>query len=189
MINNYKSYLSALDKKLQEMFKKQAPFIKCKKGCAYCCSDGEYPMSELEYVNIMFEYENLESEKKQKVENNIKELLKQDSHKTYVCPFLLDGICSVYPARALICRSFGLISYYEDEVKKIPFCVTKGLNYSSVYNQETQKIEENAPDGTEPTAYNVNRKTLRSKNIEKDFGIFFGDDKTLYDWLKEDFSE
>ncbi|MBR6126534.1 YkgJ family cysteine cluster protein [bacterium] len=171
------------------MFKKQAPFIKCKKGCVHCCSDGEYPMSELEFINIMLEYMKLDAEKRSKVDKNIKELLNKDNPYSYTCPFLLNGECSVYPARALICRAFGLITFFKNERKKIPFCVSMGLNYSDVYCEQTSEIEENAPDGTEAKAYNVDRRTLRCKDIEESFDIFFGEDKNLYDWLKENFGK
>ena len=189
MINRYREYLSVLDKKLNNMFSKQSAFIKCKKGCVYCCKNGEYPMSELEYVYLMTEYNNLSSEIKQRVDENIKELISNECPREYTCPFLLGDICSVYNARAIICRTFGLISFYKDERKKIPFCVDMGLNYSEVYNKETGKLEKVAPDGTEPMAHNVDRRTLRSKVVEKEFDIFFGEDKSLYNFLKEDFSE
>ena len=46
MITRYREYLEFLDKKLTKMFEAQKTFIKCKKGCAYCCREGEYPLSE-----------------------------------------------------------------------------------------------------------------------------------------------
>ena len=43
MITRYREYLEFLDKKLTKMFEAQKTFIKRKKGCAYCCREGEYP--------------------------------------------------------------------------------------------------------------------------------------------------
>lgn len=189
MINRYRKYLSILDAKLEGMFERQKPFIKCKKGCVYCCSEGDYPMSELEFIDIMLAYQELNPELKLEVENNIKNLISKEKSTLYKCPFLINKACAVYSARALICRTFGLISYYKNERKKIPFCVDLGLNYAEVFNKNTGKIEAIAQDGTEPLAFNVSRNVLRSKETEKDFGIFFGEDKTLYDWLKEDFKK
>ncbi len=187
MIVRYREYLAALDKKLDEMFKKQAPFIKCKKGCAFCCKDGEFPISELEYIGIMFRYEELEDSIKEKVDANINRLLKSKRTKMYECPFLVDNICSVYKARGIICRTFGLISYYGNEHSKMPFCVEMDLNYAEVYDKESEKIVKNASDGTIPTAFNIDRRTLRNKSVEKEFHILFGEDKPLIEWLKEDF--
>lgn len=189
MINRYRKYLSIIDEKLKGMFERQAPFIKCKEGCAHCCKDGKYPMSELEFVNLMFYYYNLLEEAQIPIYKQIKELLANPMPKSYVCPFLYNDSCSVYPARALICRSFGLMSFYKDETKKIPFCVDLGLNYANVYNDDQSRIVRTAEDGTEPLAYNIDRRTLRDSQIEKDFNIFFGEDKALYDWLKDEFKD
>ena len=189
MITRYREYLKFIDERLSKMFDEQKPFIKCKKGCAYCCKEGEYPMSELEYVNLMFQYETLDDEKKQIIQNNISELLKKNRPKYYICPFLINNECSVYPSRAIICRAFGLLSFNEKGKKKVPFCVDLGLNYSNVYDKEQDKIVSFADDGTEPVAHNIERSFLRSQNFEKEFNIFFGEDKTLYEWLEEDFGE
>ena len=45
----YEIFLYTLNKELQKMFDNQAEFIKCKEGCSYCCEQGEYPFSELEF--------------------------------------------------------------------------------------------------------------------------------------------
>lgn len=161
------------------MFEAQKTFIKCKKGCAYCCREGEYPLSELEYINMMLYYNELPDDLKTRVDDNIINLLKKAREKMYECPFLVDGICSVYPARGIICRTFGLISFDEKEKKRIPFCVNLNLNYSEVYDTETQTLLGNAKDGSEPLAYNINRKFLRGSKVEKEFDIFFGEDKPL----------
>ena len=125
------------------MFEAQKPFIKCKEGCAYCCREGEYPISELEYINLMFYYNELEDNIKDRVNENISNLLEKSREKMYECPFLVDNRCSVYPARAIICRTFGLISYDEKGRKRMPFCVDLDLNYSNVYDKETQKELDN----------------------------------------------
>ena len=169
------------------MFEAQKPFIKCKEGCAYCCREGEYPISELEYINLMFYYNELEDNIKDRVNENISNLLEKSREKMYECPFLVDNKCSVYPARAIICRTFGLISYDEKGKKRMPFCVDLDLNYSNVYDKNMYKITGKAEDGTEPAAYNIDRKFLRSSKIEKEFNIYFGEDKPLIEWLEEEF--
>lgn len=189
MITRYREYLKLLDKKLEGMFEKQAPFIKCKKGCAFCCKEGEYPLSELEYIDLMFRYNELDETMKDKVTANINNLLESSRVKMYTCPFLVDNLCSVYKARGLICRTFGLLSYKEDGKNKMPFCVDLGLNYADVYDKTEGIIAKNAPDGTEPIAFNIDRTTLRSKKIEQDFQIFFGEDRAMIDWLREDFGK
>ena len=189
MITRYKEYLEFLDKKLSKMFEAQKPFIKCKEGCAYCCKEGEYPLSELEYVYMMLTYNELDDELRDKVTENIITLLKKSREKMYECPFLVDNRCSIYKARGVICRTFGLISYDDKDKKRIPFCVNLDLNYANVYDKEKHIIVSNAKDGTEPAAYNITRKVLITPKVEKQFNIFFGDDKPLVEWLsEEDFS-
>ena len=186
MINRFRKYLEIIDSKLERMFKKQTPFLHCKKGCAYCCKEGEYPLSELEYINLMFYYNSLQYEIKDKINSNIKFLIESNKQKVYTCPFLVDEVCAVYPARPIICRTFGLITFTKEGRSKIPFCVNLGLNYSEVYDKNTSKIIKCAKDGTEPVAFNIHRRTLRSKEMEDTFEIFFGEDKALIDWLKEE---
>ena len=104
----------------------------------------------------------------------------------YECPFLVDGECTIYPARAIICRTFGLISYDEKDKKRIPFCVNLDLNYANVYDKTSKQITVENLDNAEPLAYNIGRKFLRSNKIEREFDIFFGDDKPLVEWLAEE---
>lgn len=186
MISRYRKYLEILDVRLSHMFEKQAPFIKCSKGCAYCCKEGEYPLSELEYVNLMLYYNSLSGDVKDIINRNIANLIEQDRQKFYECPFLVNNECSVYPARPIICRAFGLISYKDDGKPKMPFCVDLGLNYSDVYDKDKKMLVKCADDGTEPVAYNVDRRTLRDSEIQNLFDIYFGEDKALISWLKED---
>ena len=186
MIKRYRKYLEILDVKLKHMFEEQAPFIKCKKGCVYCCKEGDYPLSELEFVNVMLKYHSLPNDIKGIINQNIENLLEKKRQKFYECPFLIDNACSVYSARPLVCRTFGLIYFLKDEKKKIPFCVELGLNYADSYDKETCKIMKPAEDGTEPKAYNVDRRTLRNREMEELFDIYFGEDRALVDWLKED---
>lgn len=186
MINRYKKYLEILDVRLNHMFEKQAPFIKCKKGCTYCCKEGEYPISELEYVNLMLYYNQLSNDVKGKINQNIEDLIKKNRQKLYTCPFLVDDLCSVYPARPIICRAFGLISYKDNGRPKMPFCIELGLNYANVYDKESEMLLRCADDGTEPVAYNIDRRTLRNNEIQDLFDIYFGEDKALIAWLKED---
>ena len=187
MIERYKKYLEFIDKSLSKMFKSQAPFIKCKKGCAYCCKEGEYPISELEYVYLMLYYNELEENIKDQINEKISKLVRNSRTKMYECPFLINNTCMVYPARAIICRTFGLISYDSNNKKRIPFCVNIGLNYSDVFDYNEHKVIKNANDGTEPLAFNVNRTFLRGNKFEKEFNLFFGEDKPLIEWLKDEF--
>lgn len=186
MINRYRKYLEILDVRLKDMFEKQAPFIKCKKGCTYCCKEGEYPLSELEYINLMLYYHSLSNDVKGVINQKIEKILEQNKQKFYECPFLVNEECAVYPARPIICRTFGLISFKTNGRPKMPFCIEFGLNYANVYDKETELLIKCADDGTEPLAFNIDRRTLRNAEMQDLFDLYFGEDKALISWLKED---
>ena len=54
MLKNYEKYLDFVTVKLDKFFEEQKPYIACKKGCARCCKNAEFPYSLLE-VNYLSE--------------------------------------------------------------------------------------------------------------------------------------
>ena len=63
LLSNYKLFLSQFDAKLECFFNKYSEYIYCKKGCCYCCQEGDYPISELELQYLMQGYINLTIQK------------------------------------------------------------------------------------------------------------------------------
>ena len=187
MITRYKEYLEFLDKKLSKMFEAQKPFIKCKEGCAYCCKEGEYPLSELEYVYMMLTYNELDDELRDKVTENIITLLKKSREKMYECPFLVDNRCSIYKARGVICRTFGLLTVGSNDKLKVPFCQSLGLNFSKVIDREHKKIDEELVKKynykNSPKTYCIDLKTLTDPDIFAGQSFEFGEIKKLIDWF------
>ena len=51
-MENYLKYLEFIDSKLHKFFERQKDYIFCKKGCAKCCKNAEFPYSliELKYL-------------------------------------------------------------------------------------------------------------------------------------------
>ena len=106
----------------------------------------------------------------------------------YRCPFLNDEkVCTVYDYRGLICRTFGLLKPNKDGKINMPFCQSLGLNYSKVYNKEKKMIDENLVKDlgykNTPKAYQIDLKTLMSKDLFEDVVLDFGEVKSLVDWL------
>lgn len=193
MINNYTAYLNMISEKIDSFFKKQQPFIFCKKGCAKCCTNAQYPFTEIEYKYLITGYNTLPFDKQTKIYNNIKNTI-NEKHKskekifTYKCPFLLDNQCSVYKYRGIICRTFGLL-VADDHGSDIPFCALEGLNYSNVYDQKKHLISSAMYNKLgvkdEPLAFNVQHNFLTSKEFADAYGFKFGKTKPLIDWLEE----
>ena len=192
----YLEFLEYLMDKLGKYFDEQAPYIKCEKGCAKCCSNGDYPFTEIEVELLKFGFSKLNDEKKQIIKNNISKILKDKAnHKsedrfTYSCPFLIDNVCSVYLYRGIICRTFGLIYIKEGANMQIPFCAYDNLNYSNVLDKNTNMLveEKKAELGieVEPKAYNIHWDFLTSDRVAHAFGFEYGKKGSLIDLLKDD---
>ena len=178
---------------INQKFENQKEYICCSKGCALCCKTIGIPFSKLEFEYLIEGYNRLDDTTKNIVNNKIKKLINNEIEKE--CPFLINNICSVYKYRGIICRTFGLLTFSNDNGKEeynIPFCAHKGLNYANVYNSEMNKISEERVKelgySEEPKFYALDRSLLFNLKLVKDLGLDFGESKRLIDWLKE-FSE
>lgn len=189
---NYLTYLHLITQKLNKYFESQKPYIFCKEGCSKCCRHGEYPCSELEFAFLQIGFSRLEPELKKIITDRVLKL-KQEKQNfkegvfNYECPFLINDRCSVYNYRPLICRTFGLPYYNDDNRIKVPFCVYEGLNYSQVYDTERHAISLEKFEKTgfkeEPLAFNVSLKFLITKVGKETMGLDFGEEKTILEWM------
>ena len=193
MIENYELFLYYLNKNLDSFFKEQAPYIFCKKGCARCCQNAEFPYSKLEATYLKLGFVKLNNKVREIVSENISKLKKEkinykDEKFLYTCPFLIDNVCSIYDFRGIVCRTFGLITAYDENTVNIPFCHNYGLNYSNVIDSKKNLItnEKWMESGikTEPKCYkNISYDILTSKDFEEKFRIKFGEKQSLIDWF------
>jgi len=194
MNKNYLNYLNFVQGKLSKYFFQQEPYICCKKGCAKCCQQGEYPFSKIEFEFLMEGFFTLPIEKQQIIMGKVQQVIHAREVNTekefmYECPFLINNECSAYNYRGVICRTFGLISSRENGNPKVPFCAFEGLNYSQVLDDEKKSISgekfSQLNIEQEPLAYNVSYKFLTSKAFEQEFGFEFGEMRPLIDWFKK----
>lgn len=196
MIEAYEKYLEIIGSYLGKFFEQQKPYIFCKEGCSICCENGSYPFSKLEFEYLMTGYEKLPDDKKTQIQENIKHIkeLKNKSKEekfSHVCPFLLDKKCSVYMYRALICRSYGLMYFYDNKKGErryhIPCCVDKGLNYSNVYDKKTYSFPTEKWKQTgievEPVSHNVSLAFLLNNELTQYLNIELNPQKVLMDWF------
>ena len=196
MLDKYLEFLEYLMGSLNNYFTSQAPYIECKMGCSKCCSNGDYPFSEIEVELLKIGFNKLDAEKKQKILNNIQKIIKdkeecpnKDEFR-YPCPFLTDNVCSVYDYRGIICRTFGLIYIKEGAKMQIPFCAYEGLNYSNVLDKEKDMLDADKMKAlgieVEPKAYNIHYDFLTSDKVAHDFQFEYGKKNSLIELLKED---
>jgi Fe-S-cluster containining protein len=198
MLEKYRNYLNYIQERfLQKFFEQQKDYIFCKEGCSHCCERGQYPFSALELKYLMQGYNKLSQEEKDIIQKKIEQVVadaKTTKDEVYLheCPFLINKKCSVYEHRGIICRTHGILFFIPNEdgesTNKIPSCVNKGLNYSSVYDNETKTIStelwENSGIETEPVAYNLSLKSLLNNALTQELGLDFGEEKALVDWFK-----
>lgn len=191
-MEHYINYLKFLDEKLSTFFKSQKPYIFCKSGCAMCCQNAQFPYSLTEMKYLLSGIEKLDEPTQAKIESNLQETLhKRQKYKgkkfLYDCPFLIDNACSLYGYRGVLCRTFGLMTTYEDGKLKAPFCCFKGLNYSNVLNLKTKTVSplkfKKLGVKEDPCGFNVSYKFLSDPEFEQEFDFKFGDKKPLIDWF------
>lgn len=193
MLCNYAVYLEFLNEKLKKFFESQKPYIFCRKGCAKCCKNSQFPYSAIEFRYLLNGALTLDKRIQEKIEANIKELLEKKKNFRgkkflYDCPFLIDDVCSVYPYRGVICRTFGLMTNTVNQKIKAPFCAFKGLNYSNVLNLRKKTISvrkfKKLNTKLEPLGFNISYKYLTCEDYERTFNIKFGESKPVIDWFE-----
>lgn len=175
MLKRYEKFLVEFDKKLNGLTQTQLKYLKCKKGCAYCCKNGDYPFSRLEMEYFMAGFQSLSKDIKDQVLENINNA---KGKKVYECPFLINNMCSMYERRSLTCRIHGL-AYLLNDVIKLPECANIGLNYSDFYNQQTKEIFiEN------PIKESLRIDDIFNSKLAQDFNLQSGEIRSLIDWFK-----
>ena len=192
MLENYLTYLVFLNNKLTKFFTSQKQFIFCKKGCARCCKNAEFPYSEIELKYLLYGFLQLDKETQNKIEENIKRIVEEKSKFKgstflYDCPFLIDDVCSVYDYRGIVCRTFGLLTKGMDDRVKVPFCCYQGLNYSNILNKKTKKLSQAKIKKLklidEPLGFNISYQFLTDPDFENSFGFKFGEKRPMIDWF------
>ena len=190
MIQNYIAFLEYLNNKLEGFFDSQKDYIFCKKGCAKCCKNAQFPYSFLELQYLLKGYLQLDKETRDIISQKV-DKIKEDKIKSkedlfrYECPFLINNECSVYNYRGIVCRTFGLMENADNNIIKTPFCCYEGLNYSNVMDNNEiseDKVNKINPKN-KPLAFNINHNLLTSEDFERGFNIKFGEKKPLIDWL------
>ena len=192
MFENSEKYFNFINTKLEGFFENQKPYIFCKKGCAKCCHNAQFPFSCLEAYYLSTHIKTLNSDIQEIITQNIININRKKSEFKgekfmYDCPFLIDEVCCVYDYRGIICRSFGLIENKKDGVSGVPFCYELGLNYSNVFDFEKNKITKEKWNASgikiEPSGFNIGYEFLTSEKFERAYKIKFGEKKPLIDWF------
>ncbi len=175
MLERYKNFLEEFDKHLTKYF--ETPYIKCCKGCADCCTVGDYPFSRLEAEYLMAGFPTLPKTIRDEVRENIFDI-KQTNHEMYKCPFLIDNECCLYERRGIVCRTHGLAYLFDGKIR-LPECANNGLNYSEVFDKNTGEVTISNPI-TENLRIDEIFKTL----LAQKYKLESGEIRRLIDWFR-----
>ncbi|MBQ9244675.1 YkgJ family cysteine cluster protein [bacterium] len=183
---NFEAFLQSIDSDLKKIFEYQQEYICCKNGCSFCCEQGDYPLSKLEFEYLMEEFAKLDNKIKIQIYQNIIEI-KQADEESYKCPFLINHSCSVYSHRPFVCRTFGVLTEDSKGNPAFPSCATKGLNFSQIYDEEKQHLSVELVEKNHfkifPKIFRLNNKVIMNLPFAKELNIDFGEAKRLIDFL------
>ena len=186
-IKNYKIFLESIDSDLNKIFDYQKEYIFCKEGCAHCCKNANFPMSELEFEFLMLGYNELSSELKNQIQENIKVAKSTEDKDHYDCPFLINNKCSVYYNRPLVCRAFGVLTQDAKGIPSFPFCTTIGLNFSQIYDENKKGLSVELYDKGNfkvfPKIFRLSNSVIMNLPYAKELGINWGEAKRMVDFL------
>ena len=186
-IENYVKFLDVVDDDLKKIFDYQSEYLCCKQGCAHCCKRGNFPLSKLEFEYLMLGYEELDETTKDIIKNNINELKKLEDTESYICPFLINDVCSIYKNRPIVCRAFGVLTEDSKGNPSFPFCAIIGLNFAKIYNAEKNQLSSEL---VKKNNYKVFPKIFRLSNVvfmnlplAKELNLDFGEGKKMIEYL------
>ncbi len=139
----FREFRDRLDGQIEDARQRYADRMQCRAGCFSCCRN-DFRISLIEGFEIREALMALPLEIRRKVHDNLK-----DTDSPY-CPLLVDGQCSVYHRRPLLCRVFG-------------FPVTDG---DSVATCELNFIEERE-ETFRASAFNLNALAETTRTVSK----------------------
>ena len=115
----YRQLVEQVDKWTAEMVSRYQTYLLCRKGCDLCCQR-KFTVSAVEAYNIAFAFRQLDARTQREIRR-----------KKSSCTFLVNGACSVYAARPVICRTYGLPSLHRNDNAEgeISWCE---LNFTNV---------------------------------------------------------
>jgi Fe-S-cluster containining protein len=139
--------IDSLSKRLEEI---HSEHLNCKPGCHKCCLDfGIFPV---EFFSILRENENITA--------NVRDIAGEGE-----CLFLIDGLCSIYESRPIICRTHGLpmLSMGEDDWE-LTYCE---LNFISGKLPEFRESNTFPQDLYNSKLFLINREFVNSFNDKR----------------------
>jgi Fe-S-cluster containining protein len=126
----YRQLVEQVDKWTSEITRQYRNYLVCRKGCDLCCQR-KLTVSAVEAYNIALAFSQLPRDTKRRIEEP----------KTS-CAFLVDGACSIYESRPVICRTFGLPSLHRNEKDEgvVSWCELNFTNVEDSFQLQAEGI-------------------------------------------------
>ncbi|HIJ78411.1 MAG: YkgJ family cysteine cluster protein [Desulfobulbaceae bacterium] len=127
----YDALEQRLSTHISELSKILSAGLHCTAGCTDCCMAFSILAVEADRISKAF---------KKLPEPTRRQIAGQAKKDTEKCPLLIDGLCTVYAQRPIICRTHGLpLAYINEEQQAIEVSVCP-LNFSPEYQFSREEL-------------------------------------------------
>ena len=156
-IQDYHQLLTALDAETARIGALHTAALSCGPGCASCCQ--AFSVLAIEAACIREAIDALPAASREHLARTLAENPDR-------CPLLIDGLCSVYTTRPVICRTQGLPLAYVDEEREAIEVSACPLNFPDEYAFAPEGLL--FLDGFNARLAELNRLWCREKGLDPD---------------------
>jgi Fe-S-cluster containining protein len=145
LFQEYESYVAEVDAEFRRVFQKFADRMQCRRGCSMCCSQMfSISLIEAAYISravkampanerdrlrsLANEYVHKAKQMNSLEENDREEAITPRPGARLPCPALKGDACSIYNARPIICRKWGIPIFNPNKPLELQACE---LNFRS----------------------------------------------------------
>lgn len=122
-LSGYRALVAKVDATCARIQSEYAAHIACRKGCGDCCRN----------ISVFPVEAAVLSEAVRRLSPEVLQAARQRAlEQAEACPLLNDGVCLVYDARPIICRTHGMPILVPDEDGRIDACPKNFRNLSSL---------------------------------------------------------
>ena len=142
MWENYERLVKDVDVFCQQLKERFSQQITCHLGCTGCCQQ-HLSLFPIEAALVKKTVQEVSKEIKQRVVQNARQFF-QENNTTETCPLLLDGQCSIYSYRPIICRTHGYPISFQEKPQEVYLDVCP-LNFSQEGEFELLQLKDSIP--------------------------------------------